>query len=394
MDYTNILNDIVELLTYNRITLIPVIFGFVLLILFIISKAFRKSGLFLLALTFTVDYGIRSLPFDLYGTFPILNNVVAGFYLLGAIIFVIKVVKILVKTSSNLVKASDYKPGKNGFFRYTGALAFIIMLLINIIDSNNILPRSLKSLLTSLSFLYMIFRTLLSTYKHLNEKDIRLVKDKMSFDDIDEYLNEKDQAPRGVNSDRRIRKKLDDDVKIFNGLDSDKTQTVKINDPIKVEDLSSDLTRIKDKEREIEKIEKELSNTDIIHLVSREDEKSLNETTIKITNIDSGDVTSYTSRKAKFNMVEEKEYKVDLEFKHNNEYDYGRFIDILIKYAKDKSNYKFELIVSPADIKESKMVLYDPSNIFDLDEEDYQNIGGRIISMNFPKYKINFITGN
>lgn len=394
MDYTNILNDIVELLTYNRITLIPVIFGLVLLILFIISKAFRKSGLFVLALTFAVDYGIRSLPFDLYGTFPILNNVVAGFYLLGAIIFVIKVVRILVKTSSNLVKASDYKPGKNGFFRYTGALAFIIMLLINIIDSNNILPRSLKSLLTSLSFLYMIFRTLLSTYKHLNEKDIRLVKDKMSFDDIDDYLNERDQAPRGINSDRRIRKKLDDDVKIFNGLDSDKTQTVKINDPIRVEDLSFDLTRIKDKEREIEKIEKELSNTDIIHLVSREDEKSLNETTIKITNIDSGDVTSYTSRKAKFNMVEEKEYKVDLEFKHNNEYDYGRFIDILIKYAKDKSNYKFELIVSPADIKESKIVLYDPSNIFDLDEEDYQNIGGRIISMNFPKYKINFITGN
>lgn len=394
MDYTNILNDIVELLTYNRITLIPVIFALVLLILFIISKAFRKSGLFVLALTFAVDYGIRSLPFDLYGTFPILNNVVAGFYLLGAIIFVIKVVKILVKTSSNLVKASDYKPGKNGFFRYTGALAFVIMLLINIIDSNNILPRSLKSLLTSLSFLYMIFRTLLSTYKHLNEKDIRLVKDKMSFDDIDEYLNERDQAPRGVNSDRRIRKKLDDDVKIFNGLDSDKTKTVKINDPIRVEDLSSDLTRIKDKEREIEKIEKELSNTDIIHLVSREDEKSLNETTIKITNIDSGEVTSYTSRKAKFNIVEEKEYKVDLEFRHNNEYDYGRFIDILIKYAKDKSNYKFELIVSPADIKESKIVLYDPSNIFDLDEEDYQNIGGRIISMNFPKYKINFITGN
>lgn len=394
MDYTNILNDIVELFTYNRITLIPVIFGLVLLILFIISKAFRKSGLFVLALTFAVDYGIRSLPFDLYGTFPILNNVVAGFYLLGAIIFVIKVVKILVKTSSNLVKASDYKPGKNGFFRYTGALAFIIMLLINIIDSNNILPRSLKSLLTSLSFLYMVFRTLLSTYKHLNENDVRLVKEKMSFDDIDEYLNERDQAPRGINSDRRIRKKLDDDVKIFNGLDSDKTKTVKINDPIRVEDLSSDLTRIKDKEREIEKIEKELSNTDIIHLVSRDDEEALNETTIKITNIDTGEIISYTSRKAKFNMVEEKEYKVDLEFRHNNEYDYGRFIDILIKYAKDKLIYKFELIVSPADIKESKIVLYDPSNIFDLDEEDYQNIGGRIISMNFPKYKINFITGN
>ena len=394
MDYTNILNDIVELFTYNRITLIPVIFGLVLLILFIISKAFRKSGLFVLALTFAVDYGIRSLPFDLYGTFPILNNVVAGFYLLGAIIFVIKVVRILVKTSSNLVKASDYKPGKNGFFRYTGALAFIIMLLINIVDSNNIIPRSLKSLLTSLSFLYMIFRTLLSTYKHLNEKDIRLVKDKMSFDDIDEYLNEKDQAPRGVNADRRVRKKLDDDVKIFTGFDSDKSHTVKMDDPIKAKDLSSDLTRIRNKEREIEKIERELSNTDIIHLVSRDDDEALNETTIKITNIDNGEITSYTSKKAKFNMIEEKEYKVDLEFRHNNEYDYGRFIDILIKYAKDKSNYKFELIVSPADNKESKIVLYDPSNIFDLDEEDYQNIGGRIISMNFPKYKINYITEN
>lgn len=394
MDYTNILNDIIELFTYNRITLIPVLFAIVLLVLFIISKAFRKSGLFVLALTFAVDYGIRSLPFDLYGTFPILNNVVAGFYLLGGIIFVIKIVRILVKTSSNLVKASDYKPGKNGFFRYTGALAFIIMVIVNVVDSNNIIPRSLKSLLTSLSFLYMIFRTLLSTYKHLNEKDIRLVKDKMSFDDIDEYLNERDQAPRGVNADRRVRKKLDDDVKIFKGFDSDKSHTVKMDDPIKAKDLSSDLTRIKEREREIEKIEKELSNTDIIHLVSRDDEKALNETTIKITNIDSGELTSYTSRKAKFNMVEEKEYKVDLEFRHNNEYDYGRFIDILIKYAKDKSAYKFELIVSPDDIKESKIVLYDPSNIFDLDEEDYQNIGGRIISMNFPKYKINFITGN
>lgn len=394
MDYTNILNDIVELFTYNRITLIPVLFAIVLLVLFIISKAFRKSGLFVLALTFAVDYGIRTLPFDLYGAFPILNNVVAGFYLLGGIIFVIKVVRILVKTSSNLVNASEYKPGKNGFFRYTGALAFIIMILVNIVDSNNIIPRSLKSLFTSLSFLYMVFRTLLSTYKHLNEKDVRLVRDKMSFDDIDEYLNEKDQSPKAVNSNRRVRKSLDDDVKIFKGFDSDRSHTVKMDDPIKVEDLSSDLTKIKEREREIEKIERELSNTDIIHLVSRDDETALNETTIKITNIESGEITSYTSRKAKFNMVEEKEYKVDLEFRHNNEYDYGRFIDILIKYAKYKSNYKFELIVSPADIKESKIVLYDPSNIFDFDEEDYQNIGGRIISMNFPKYKINFITGN
>lgn len=393
MSYTNVLNDIGNLLTYNRITMLPIIFAVVLLLLFIISKAFRKSGLFLLALTFAVDYGIRSLPIDLYGMYPILNNIIAGFYLLGGIIFVIKIIRILVKTSTNLVKASEYKARKNGFFRYTGALPFFIMIIVNIIDSNNLLPSALKSLLTSLSFLYMIFRTLFSTYKYLNEKDIRLVNDKMKFDDIDQYLNEKtkDSKLKGINADRKVRKSLDDDVKIFSGLKDSKDPE---EETMKVEDLRDDITRLQSKEREIEQIEKELSNTDIIHMVSREDKSSLNETTIRITNIETGEVTSYTSRNAKFNMLEEKEYKVDLEFRYTNEYDYGRFIDILIKYSKDRQAYKFELIVAPSDMQESKIVLYDPSNIFDFDQENYQNIGGRIISMNFPKYKINFITGN
>lgn len=393
MSYTNVLNDIGNLLTYNRITMLPIIFAVVLLLLFIISKAFRKSGLFLLALTFAVDYGIRSLPIDLYGMYPILNNIIAGFYLLGGIIFVIKIIRILVKTSTNLVKASEYKARKNGFFRYTGALPFFIMIIVNIIDSNNLLPSALKSLLTSLSFLYMIFRTLFSTYKYLNEKDIRLVNDKMKFDDIDQYLNEKtkDSKLKGINADRKVRKSLDDDVKIFSGLKDSKDPE---KETMKVEDLRDDITRLQSKEREIEQIEKELSNTDIIHMVSREDKSSLNETTIRITNIETGEVTSYTSRNAKFNMLEEKEYKVDLEFRYTNEYDYGRFIDILIKYSKDRQAYKFELIVAPSDMQESKIVLYDPSNIFDFDQENYQNIGGRIISMNFPKYKINFITGN
>lgn len=393
MDFTNVFNDIGNVLTYNRITLIPIFFAVILLLLFAISKAFRKSGLFLLGLTFAVDYGIRSLPIDLYGMFPILNNVIAGFYLLGGIIFVIRIIKILVKSSTNLVKASEYKARKNGFFSYTGALPFLIMIIVSIVDSNNLLPKALKSLLTSLSFLYMIFRTLFSTYKHLNEKDIRLVNDKMKFDDIDQFLNEKtqDSKAKGINADRKVRKSLDDDVKIFSGL---KPKLVASKKPDKVEDLRDDLFRLQDKEREIEKIEKELSNTDIIHMVSREDKSFLNETTIRITNIETGEVTSYTSRNAKFNIVEDKEYKVDLEFRHTNEYDYGRFIDILIRYSKDRQAYKFELIVAPSDIKESKIVLYDPSNIFDFSEENYQNIGGKIISMNFPKYKINFITGN
>ena len=43
---------------------------------------------------------------------------------------------------------------------------------------------------------------------------------------------------------------------------------------------------------------------------------------------------------------------------------------------------------------ESYIIFYDPSNIYDIDEKDYANVSGKIISMNFPKYKVNFITGN
>lgn len=393
MDLSNILNNLGDLLTNNRITLIPIVFIVILLILYIVSKAFRKSGLMILATTFAVDYGIRSLPFNLYETFPILNNVIAGMYLLGAIVFVFKIGKILFKTSTNLVKASKYKGKKKGFFSYTGALAFIIMVLVNIIDSNNYIPQEIKSLLTSLSFLYMVFRTLFSTYKHLNDKDVRLINDKMEFDDIDEYLNKKkDDSSKANSTRRRIRRKnLDDDIKIYDGLDdSHKPSNSHEHDHSVRDDFFEETS----KEEKIEEIERELSNTDIIHLATRDDSKAKNFTTLKVTNISTGDSSSYTSKNAKFKMVEEKEYKVDLEFEQYNDYDYGRFIDILIMYSKDRDKYKFELIVEPSDMKHSKIVLYDPSNIFDFGGENYQNIGGRIISMNFPKYKINFITGN
>ena len=393
MDLSNILNNLGDLLTNNRITLIPIVFIVILLILYIASKAFRKSGLMILATTFAVDYGIRSLPFNLYETFPILNNVIAGMYLLGAIVFVFKIGKILFKTSTNLVKASKYKGKKKGFFSYTGALAFIIMVLVNIIDSNNYIPQEIKSLLTSLSFLYMIFRTLFSTYKHLNDKDVRLINDKMEFDDIDEYLNEKKDDSSKTNSTRRRirRKNLDDDIKIYDGLDDSHKPSNSHEHDYSVRD---DFFEETSKEEKIEEIERELSNTDIIHLATRDDSKAKNFTTLKITNISTAESSSYTSKNAKFKMVEEKEYKVDLEFEQYNDYDYGRFIDILIMYSKDRDKYKFELIVEPSDMKHSKIVLYDPSNIFDFGGENYQNIGGRIISMNFPKYKINFITGN
>ena len=257
MDLSNILNNLGDLLTNNRITLIPIVFIVILLILYIASKAFRKSGLMILATTFAVDYGIRSLPFNLYETFPILNNVIAGMYLLGAIVFVFKIGKILFKTSTNLVKASKYKGKKKGFFSYTGALAFIIMVLVNIIDSNNYIPQEIKSLLTSLSFLYMIFRTLFSTYKHLNDKDVRLINDKMEFDDIDEYLNEKKDDTSKTNSTRRRirRKNLDDDIKIYDGLDdSHNTSNSHEHDY----SVRNDFFEETSKEEKIEEIEREL----------------------------------------------------------------------------------------------------------------------------------------
>ena len=119
-----------------------------------------------------------------------------------------------------------------------------------------------------------------------------------------------------------------------------------------------------------------------------------NETTISITNLKSGNKISYTSKRPILKIHEQSEYKIDLEFESINEYDYGRFIDILLTYSKSKNEYKFELIAKPAMSISSSIIFYDPSNIYDIDEKDYANVSGKIISMNFAKYKVNFITGN
>ena len=113
-----------------------------------------------------------------------------------------------------------------------------------------------------------------------------------------------------------------------------------------------------------------------------------------ITNLKSSEKISFTSSRPILKIQEYNEYKIDLEFENVNEYDYGRFIDILLKYSKAKDSYKFELIVSPDQDPSSKIVFFDPSNIYDIDEKDYANVSGKVISMNFPKYKVNFITGN
>ena len=113
-----------------------------------------------------------------------------------------------------------------------------------------------------------------------------------------------------------------------------------------------------------------------------------------ITNLFTHEKTTFSSDRPKIIIHEDSLYKIDLEFERINEYDYGKFIDILLMYSKNKDDYKFELVVSPKSLPYSKIIFYDPSEVFDIDQTDFANVSGKIISMNFPKYKINFITGN
>ena len=62
MDYSFIFRQLQSILTNNRITLIPLTLILFNLLIFIVSKTFRKTGLFLLALAFGLDYTIKSIP--------------------------------------------------------------------------------------------------------------------------------------------------------------------------------------------------------------------------------------------------------------------------------------------------------------------------------------------
>ena len=134
-------------------------------------------------------------------------------------------------------------------------------------------------------------------------------------------------------------------------------------------------------------IEKNLSDNDVIKLI---EESNPNITKITLTNLTTGDEHSYTSKKAYFHVEEDHEYKITLNFEEYNDYDYGRFIDLIIAYGVDREIYKFELTVISKVNQSFKLVFFDPSQI----SEVGKNPSGRDITMNFPKYKINFIKGN
>lgn len=383
MDYTFIFNQIYNLIINNNMLLAIGVSILVLFLFFIISKTFRKSGLFLLAFTFLVDQVIKNLPFDLYSAYPISYNIVTGLFVIGFLNFFIRVLLMIRKVSKK--DKEDSKLGN--FFKFTGIRPFILMLIINLLDINSYLPEGIIRLLTSLSFLYMAFRTLYSTYLYLSTKEKIAIDDGMDFEDIDAYIN---GEKLNKNQNRVIKKNLkeednhvEDDVKIF----SNKDKNIYTN-PISMSDIKEE----KDREETIRNIEKDLSNTDMINMLQNSD--SRNTTTISLTDLGKDTKDTYTSKKPSFNLYEDDQYEVELEFDKINEYDYGRFVDMLLKYYYNRNDYKFELSISPCDNKDFKVVFYDPSKVLGSDTKEALDISGKVISMDFPKYKINFVKDN
>lgn len=383
MDYTFIFNQIYNLIINNNMLLAIGVSILVLFLFFIISKTFRKSGLFLLVFTFLVDQVIKNLPFDLYSAYPISYNIVTGLFVIGSLNFFIRVLLMIRKVSKK--DKEDSKLGN--FFKFTGIRPFILMLIINLLDINSYLPEGIIRLLTSLSFLYMAFRTLYSTYLYLSTKEKIAIDDGMDFEDIDAYIN---GEKLNKNQNRVIKKNLkeednhvEDDVKIF----SNKDKNIFTN-PISMSDIKEE----KDREETIRNIEKGLSNTDMINMLQNSD--SRNTTTISLTDLGKDTKETYTSKKPSFNLYEDDQYEVELEFDKINDYDYGRFVDMLLKYYYNRNDYKFELSISPCDNKGFKVVFYDPSKVLGSDTKEALDISGKVITMDFPKYKINFVKDN
>ncbi|WP_394018046.1 hypothetical protein [Anaerococcus cruorum] len=125
MDFSFILRQLQTILISNRLALLPLIFILLNFLIFIISRTFRKTGLFVLALAFGIDYAIKSIPYDIYYNFPQVYNFVTILYIVGFIIFFLKIFKILIRMSNLGISTSKKSNSKVGnFFRYTGILPF------------------------------------------------------------------------------------------------------------------------------------------------------------------------------------------------------------------------------------------------------------------------------
>lgn len=388
MDYQYIINQIYNLIMDNQFLGFAIGIFIVMVLFFIISRTFRKSGLFLLATTFLIDYSIKSLPFDIYGYYPQVQMIILVLYGLGALNFLIRVVIMLVKINKKL-KDEKERSSLSNFFKFTGCRPFFLMLIINLVNYNNFIPKNILSLLTSLSFLYMAFRTLYSTYLYLSEKESITFNDDMDFEDIRAYLD--DENPRRIrknqNKGRIVRKNTRSDIKDEIDFENKAKEKQNLAGPISISEIN--------KEAKSEEIFKNIKNDFLdSELISFIEKSNPNITEVSITNLKSKQVHSYTSEKAHFSIEEDHEYKVSLTFDEVNDYDYGRFMDLIIAYEVEKEGYKFELRVNSRINQDFKLVFFDPSQIKGLGKDETYNPSGREIVMNFPKYKINLTKGN
>lgn len=360
-----------------------------LVILFLISKILLKAGIFLLAMTFIFDMILRVLPFDIYLNYPNIKLIIYILYALGFVIFAYKNIKRILKEKRKRELFKDKNPikkeksGNNPikrFFSYTGSLPFLLMLVLNLFNPDEGVYKNILHLLTSLSFLFMVFTTLYNTYKRIDT--LKENKGRMRFDDLNIPFK-KNSPQKSKNSDRKVLKKEEKVEEDF-----DKTQTRKLN----LDDIKEELNKNSFDPINLDDFRDTMDQTDLINLINDKNSKLV--TMISLTNLSDGVKKSYKSDKCIADIRQDSEYKVDLEFENYNDYDYGRFIDLLLDYSKNRSKYKFQLDLIPQKSKNSRVVFYDPSNLYELDRDFGDKFQGRTISMNFPKYKINYITQN
>lgn len=380
-------DQIFNFLNQGNIAIILIVTLALLVVFFLISRLLIKVGLFLLVFTFILDNILRLIPLDIYGMYPLISTIIRFMYVLGILNFAIKV---FFRLRKNRVKKEYYedkkiKPNKSDnpikrFFSYTGSLPFLLMLLINIlINTEDTSYQNILRVLTSLSFLFMVFTTLYNTYKKLDSKNIN--ESRMRFDDLREFFKNDSKVKKNAN--RKILK-MDNSKEVRN-----KMETIRLNkDEIRKEVEYTN----KRANKFLGDLEKDLYDVDLVKIVNLADKP--NTSIISLTNLSTGEKKTYKSDKPKVSIREDDEYKVDLEFENFNDYDYGRFIDLLLEYSENKNKYKFQLDLIPQNHTNSKIVLYDPSNLYELDKGFSEQFQGKNISMNFPKYKINFISEN
>lgn len=352
-----------------------------LIVLFLVIKLTKKTGVWLLLLTMGLDF-ISGIFFDSRAELTIVDTVIKVLYIISILYIVFKIISLFkrAKTNNKVIiydrnDREDIRPelkkksSISRFFKYTGSFPFLMMIIINIADSNNFLDPSLKNLLNSLSFLYMVFKTSLNTYKRVDkEKDLRNLFKNISFLKSTKTIQHDDVRKAKTGIDRRIKDNRKSDI----------------NESIENENLA-DLNKI------------EFTNVfsdNIANILTRDFTGEVKNVTIRLTDLRTAKVSTHSSRACMSSIKAENIYKLDLEFKDYNNYDYGRFVDLLILYSKNSDDFKFELEIVSRKRDDLKIIFFDPINVYFVDSNDTVVYSGKNLSMDFLKYKANLVSNN